>query len=101
MKRKDGIKAGGYHWAYFDVWTKSSSEELIHLMESERKHGKMVMRVEDGKVYDSVKEASQDMGVSFWAINNCIRGKTKTCQGYHWRKFVPLIIYILFAFNIM
>lgn len=44
-----------------------------------------VIRLEDMKVYNSLKEAADDVGVLKTAIWNCCKGLSKTCKGYHWR----------------
>lgn len=47
-------------------------------------HSKPINRIEDGKTYKSIKEASKDIGISSTAICNCLKGKTKSAGGYHW-----------------
>ena len=49
--------------------------------------GKRVLCVETGQVFDSVKQASEWLGVSKNAIRKACLGKSKTCRGYTW-KFV-------------
>lgn len=41
--------------------------------------------VETGQVFESRTAAAEFLGVSKEAIMNCLRGKSKTCGGYHWR----------------
>ena len=48
-------------------------------------HNKGVVCKETGNVYLSVKEAAISVGVVISAINNCLKGRSKTCAGYHWR----------------
>lgn len=36
------------------------------------------------KEYKSIMDASRDTGISFVAISNCVRGKSKTSGGYKW-----------------
>lgn len=43
-----------------------------------------IKRVEDGKIFPSIKIASQEMGVSATAICNCLKGKTSRSGGFHW-----------------
>lgn len=37
------------------------------------------------KIWDSVREASKEMGVSHSNIIACCRGRQSTCKGYIWR----------------
>lgn len=46
--------------------------------------GHKVKCVETGKVYDSLREAERDTGCAHTHISDCIKGKQKTCGGYHW-----------------
>lgn len=46
--------------------------------------GHKVKCIETGKVYDSLREAERDTGCAHTHISDCIRGKQKTCGGYHW-----------------
>ena len=39
----------------------------------------------DGKVYDSIKQASEKTGIGRTAINNCLAGRVKTSGGYGWK----------------
>ena len=36
--------------------------------------------------YDSIRDASQITGIPYCQIYNCVKGATKTCQGYLWEK---------------
>lgn len=46
---------------------------------------KPVVRVEDGKLYPSVKAAAIDVGVNRAAIHKVLSGKTKTSASFSWR----------------
>lgn len=48
------------------------------------KTGVKIRCVETGIVYDSLKDASEKMNVVKSAINNCLKGRSKTCSGYRW-----------------
>lgn len=39
------------------------------------------------KVFKTEKEASEYFGVVPTAINNCLKGRSKTCCGYKWRYY--------------
>lgn len=43
-----------------------------------------VRRVEDGKVFASPREAAAEVGVTYTAIYQAVRGMIKTSAGYHW-----------------
>ena len=40
--------------------------------------------IETGIIYNSLKEAAEQMNVVQSAINNCLKGRSKTCCGYKW-----------------
>lgn len=62
-----------------------SAETRLKMSESQKgKHAKSVICVETGTVYSSGREAAKSTGVSPTAINNVVRGKSKTAGGYHW-----------------
>ena len=46
---------------------------------------KQIIRIEDNKIFNSIMEASKEMNCDHSAINNCVRGKTKTSCGFHWK----------------
>lgn len=52
---------------------------------SKHPRAKKVMCVETGQVFDTIKEASELLGISYTNISDCCRDKQKTCGGYHWR----------------
>lgn len=45
---------------------------------------KAVRCVETGEEFDSAITAAAALKCSREAVNHCLRGKTKTCMGYHW-----------------
>lgn len=46
---------------------------------------KPVIRVEDGKVFNSIAEATKACGhTNSTSISHCVTGKRKTAYGYHW-----------------
>lgn len=48
-------------------------------------HSKKIIRIEDNKIYNSIKQASKELEISSTAICNCLKGKTQRAGGYHWR----------------
>ena len=47
-------------------------------------HRKKVRCIETGIIYNSIKEAAESMGLTISALSHHLRGKTKSCGGYHW-----------------
>ena len=41
--------------------------------------------IETQTIYKNAVVASKDIGVRNTAINNCLKGRSKTCGGYHWK----------------
>lgn len=52
---------------------------------SKNPNSKKVLCIETEQIFNSMKEASEWIGVSYTNISNCCNGKQKTCGGYHWR----------------
>lgn len=52
---------------------------------SDNPNSKKVIRVEDGKVYNTLKEAGLDIGVRYNKISNVCAGRAKTTKGYHFK----------------
>ena len=46
---------------------------------------KSVMNIEDNKVFESIKEASEYYKLQPGKISECCKGKRKTTGGYHWK----------------
>lgn len=46
--------------------------------------GHKIKCVETGIIYDSLREAERETGCAHTHISDCVRGKQKTCGGYHW-----------------
>ena len=61
---------------------KKVSEHVILAMTEAT--SKKVLCVETGEVYKSISEAGRQLGISFKAISNVCRGKSKTSGEYHW-----------------
>lgn len=56
-----------------------------HTERSAEKHRKPVYCEELNRVFKSQSEAAKELGLGVGNINNCCRGRNKTCGGYHWR----------------
>ena len=46
---------------------------------------KAVICVETGKVYEAIKDAARELGISDSHISQACNGKRNTCGGYHWQ----------------
>lgn len=46
---------------------------------------KKIKCVELDKIYHTVVEASKSLNIGKYGIYNCLKGKSKTCAGYHWQ----------------
>ena len=68
-----------------------SNEENLEALRAKRRvtnkkiHAVKVICVEKGKVYDSIRDASEELQVNQQNISACCRGRRKTCGGYHWK----------------
>lgn len=76
----------------FNILDSSSHREKIRLSRLDNQYRAIpVIRVEDGKIYESIKEASDDMKISHTLISRVCRYEKGTACGYHW-KFLKEII---------
>ena len=75
--------AGGFHWAYYPC----SEEEIERKLNEKIGNDKKVVCVETQQIFNSLKEASEYVGVGATAITNCLSGRSKTCKGYHWKYY--------------
>ncbi len=48
-------------------------------------YSKPVVCVETGERFDTIGDAAKAIGVTVCAISKQMRGRTRTCRGYHWR----------------
>ena len=51
---------------------------------SDNPNAKSVIRLEDGKVFKTLKEAALETGIRYTDISQVCNGKRKTSGGYHW-----------------
>ena len=51
---------------------------------SDNPNSKSVIRLEDGKVFKTIKEAAEELNISYIHIGEVCKGKRKTTGGYHW-----------------
>lgn len=68
-----------------------SNEENLEALRAKRRainkkiHAVKVVCIEKGKVYDSIRDASEELQIGRANISACCRGRRKTCGGYHWK----------------
>lgn len=48
-----------------------------------------VLNIDTGKIYQSITQASIDIGIGYGSISACCRGKQETAGGYHWEYITP------------
>lgn len=67
-------------------WVDNSENQIhkYHVLKS-NKQGKKVLRIEDGKIFNSAMEAAKYMRLSKNAISNCCLGYVPRSGGYHWK----------------
>jgi len=64
---------------------KTNKERIEHHRQANQRCCRKVMRVEDGKIYNSLKEAGADNNCSDANITNACKSHGKaTVKGYHW-----------------
>lgn len=75
--------AGGYHWSYYE----EGKDYLNAINEIESRRGTKEIKVkciETDLIFDSIKKAAESIGREPSALTICLKGRTKTCGGYHW-----------------
>ena len=83
-RRKMSENRGRYYGKDNHFFGKKHTEETRRKMSENSTIKKRVICVETGKVFNSLKEAENYIGISKSAISRCCLGKQKTCGGYHW-----------------
>lgn len=76
--------ANGYHWIFYEGQNFSEYERNLMMQKIGKGHNKQIICVETQKKYNSIKEASIDIGVDNSSIGKALKGKQKTAGGYHW-----------------
>ena len=61
---------------------KHSQESIQKMVEA---HGTKVYCVETDKIYDSIRDASRETGISRYSITMCCNGKKESVKSYHFR----------------
>jgi hypothetical protein len=60
---------------FFDEYNKISDKHSLHNRKYKNKHSKMVMCVNTGQIFDSIKDAGAFYGANTSAISQCCLGK--------------------------
>ena len=90
---KRQIGEGNYFWgkhlsdehkARISAGNKGKKHSIDAISRTQQAHFKPILNIETQKIYESISKASEELGVSCTAISNVLRGKAKTCKGYHW-----------------
>lgn len=58
-----------------------------HSDETKKKMRKIIICVETQKCYNGLIEAEEQIGVSSKLISRCLKGKSKTAGGFHWKYY--------------
>ena len=74
-------EAGGYHWRF-------KNGEQIKYQPKQDKRLKPVICIETGCVYVSVKEASKLSNIYINVLRDCLKKRTETAGGYHWKYYM-------------
>lgn len=67
-------------------WTtpKQNSNHGTRTKRIVEKTSKKILCVETGRIFNSISEASRILEIDVSNIEKCLKGKRKTCGGYHW-----------------
>ena len=75
--------AGNLHWSYYEDG-KDYSNAICEIEENRKTKEMKVKCIETDCMFDSIKKAAESIGRVPSALTICLKGKTKTCGGYHW-----------------
>ena len=78
--------AKGYHWMYYGDYIESSDDIINDCLNSLVVGNNVkVLNVTTNKLYNSIKEASEDTGINRDRISKCCRGIIQHTKGYIWK----------------
>lgn len=76
--------AGGYRWMYYDEYLEKGDV----VGEYKNNRHKAVKNIDTGKVFETIKAASDYYGIDNSSISKVCRGKVKTTGGYRWEYYI-------------
>ena len=79
------MTAKGYHWQYYSENLENEENRIKLINELGNGQGIRVQCIETNAVYNSIREASIDIGIDNSSIGKVIKGKQKTAGGFHWK----------------
>ena len=85
-RRKISESRTGKKWSD-EIKMKMSANRKGKNARSKHPKARKVIRLEDGKIYDCIRDASDDSNVNFSAISMVCLGDRKTAGGYHWKYY--------------
>lgn len=74
--------AGGYHWMYYEDYL-NNPEKAKEIINEGKSNDKKVYCIELDRVFNSIKEASEELGINRSSIGSVCNGKRKSAEGYH------------------
>ena len=77
--------ANGYHWQYYNDKLDSEENRIILINKIGKGKGKKIICVETGVIYDSIRDASDDINIDYSSIGKAVKGTQETAGGYHWK----------------
>lgn len=85
VNHKDEVKQ--HNWINNLEWVtaKENANYGTRNIRSVKNREKAIYCIELDKVFENQVVAAKEIGVTPSAINICLKGKTKTCGGYHWK----------------
>ena len=77
--------ASGYHWQYYNDKLDLEENRIILINKIGKGKGKKIICVETGVIYDSIRDASDDINIDYSSIGKAVKGTQETAGGYHWK----------------
>lgn len=78
----------GLYWMFYEQYLNNGYENMTNediIPKLKKSANKLPIRcIETGVIYESLKEANINTGISKTALSQCLHGKMKTSGGYHW-----------------
>lgn len=80
-----GIKPSEEVKLKMSIAKKGKKQNEEHIIKRVKKCRKPIICCELNKIFPSIKQAGEYFNISITSISNCLRGRTKTANGYHWK----------------